>query len=94
MSQYLQVSLAFLLLGALLLSAPLQAAGLRAELVDSQGQPLANGVLSLRSLAAPAAVSASAIMDQRLQQFAPTVLAVRSGTSVTFPNSDNIRHHV
>ena len=94
MSQYLQVSLAFSLLGALLLSAPLQAASLRAELLDSQGQPLANGVLSLRSLAAPAAVSASAIMDQRLQQFAPTVLAVRSGTSVTFPNSDNIRHHV
>lgn len=94
MSQYLQLPLVFSLLGALLLSASLQAASLQAELLDSQGQPLANAVLSLRSLADPAAVPATAIMDQRLQQFAPTVLAVRSGTSVTFPNSDNIRHHV
>lgn len=82
----------------LLLSAPLHAASLQAELVDNQGQPLANAVLSLRSavapVVAPVVVPATAVMDQRSQQFAPTVLAVRSGTSVAFPNSDNIRHHV
>ena len=90
MSKHLHPLFAFSLLGMLLLSAPLHAASLQAELVDSQGQPLANAVLSLRSEVAPA----TAIMDQRSQQFAPTVLAVRSGTSVSFPNSDNIRHHV
>lgn len=78
----------------LLLSAPLHAASLQAELVDNQGQPLANAVLSLRSTVAPVVAPATAVMDQRSQQFAPTVLAVRSGTSVAFPNSDNIRHHV
>jgi hypothetical protein len=33
-------------------------------------------------------------MDQRDQQFAPHVLAVQRGTAVSFPNSDQIRHHV
>src|SRR3989338_522709 len=50
------------LLGMLLFSTTLSAASLQAELVDSEGQPLANAVLS--------------------------------GTAVSFPNSDNIRHHV
>lgn len=75
-------------------SATLSAASLQAELVDSQGQPLANAVLTLQGpLDAPAAPR-PAVMDQRERQFAPRVLAVRSGTAVAFPNSDNIRHHV
>ncbi|MFP6801018.1 MAG: methylamine utilization protein [Pseudomonas sp.] len=94
MSKHLHPLFAFSLLGMLLLSTPLHAASLQAELVDSQGQPLANAVLSLHSEVAPVVAPATAIMDQRSQQFAPTVLAVRSGTSVSFPNSDNIRHHV
>lgn len=83
-----------LLFAFLLLGTPLHAASLHAELVDDQGQPLANAVLSLHSAVAPVPAPATAVMDQRSQQFAPTVLAVRSGTSVAFPNSDNIRHHV
>ncbi|MDF3196383.1 methylamine utilization protein [Pseudomonas sp. 1928-m] len=94
MSKHLHPSFTFSLLGILLLSTPLHAASLQAELVDSQGQPLANAVLSLRSEVAPVVAPATAVMDQRSQQFAPNVLAVRSGTSVSFPNSDNIRHHV
>ena len=81
---------------ALLLSCialPAGAAGLAAELVDGQGQPLANAVLSLKGVGASAR-NEPAIMDQRDKQFMPTVLAVRSGTSVKFPNSDDIRHHV
>lgn len=93
MSKYLHLPFALSLLG-LLLSTPLHAASLYADVVDSQGQPLANAVLSLRSSAGPVVAPAAAIMDQRAQQFAPNVLAVRSGTSVLFPNSDNIRHHV
>ena len=33
-------------------------------------------------------------MDQRGSQFVPHVLPVQAGTSVTFPNSDQIRHQV
>jgi plastocyanin len=79
---------------ALFLAAPLQAANLQAEVVDSQGRPLANAVVSLRNEALAASAPASAVIDQRAQQFAPSVLAVRVGTAVSFPNSDNIRHHV
>ena len=80
-----------LLLGCFAL--PVGASGLAAELVDGQGQPLANAVLSLKGVGA-SAHNEPAIMDQRDKQFMPTVLAVRSGTSVKFPNSDDIRHHV
>lgn len=82
------------LLGMLLFSTTLSAASLQAELVDSEGQPLANAVLTLRSEVAPVVAPAASVMDQISQQFAPNVLAVRSGTAVSFPNSDNIRHHV
>jgi len=45
--------------------------------------------------AAPAAKTpGTAIMDQREKQFMPHVLAVRAGTLVEFPNSDQVRHHV
>ena len=94
MSKHLHQSLLLSLLSLLLSSAPLQAASLQAELLDERGQALANAVLTLRSSSASAAGPLTAIMDQRAQQFAPNVLAVRSGTSVEFPNSDNIRHHV
>lgn len=95
MTQLLPRSVVCSLLSYLLLfSAPSGAASLQAELLDSQGQPLANAVLSLHGPAGPAPASELALMDQRAQQFAPNVLVVRSGTAVSFPNSDNIRHHV
>ena len=83
-----------LLLAGLLLVSSAQAARLDAQIVDAQGHPLANAVLTLRGPSNPTAAPLRATMDQRSQQFAPTVLAVRSGTAVVFPNSDNIRHHV
>ena len=35
-----------------------------------------------------------AVMDQRNERFVPHVLAVTTGTTVTFPNSDRIYHNV
>ena len=34
------------------------------------------------------------IMDQVDKQFVPLLLAIRVGDQLSFPNSDNIRHHV
>jgi plastocyanin len=83
------------LLGMLCSISPaLWAASLHAELVDARGQPLAGAVLTLRGLLGAEAERAPALMDQQAKQFVPNVLAVRSGTRVAFPNSDNIRHHV
>ncbi len=33
-------------------------------------------------------------MDQQGHQFVPHLLVVQAGTEVTFPNSDNVSHHV
>jgi plastocyanin len=44
--------------------------------------------------ATPSAGHASAIIDQINKKFVPRVSIVRTGTAVTFPNSDNIRHQV
>ncbi|ERH54165.1 methylamine utilization protein [Pseudomonas chengduensis] len=86
--------LPLVLFAALVLPGLAHAAALQAELVDAAGQPLADAVISLRGpLHAPQA-SPPARMDQRNKQFQPHVLAVRTGTSVSFPNSDDIRHQV
>lgn len=74
--------------------AAVQAASLQGELVDSKGAPLANTVITLQGPAVGAAAPGKAVVDQREMRFVPSVLAVRSGTAVTFPNSDDIRHHV
>lgn len=37
---------------------------------------------------------ATAVMNQINRQFAPHVLVVKTGTLVSFPNADNIQHHV
>ncbi len=36
----------------------------------------------------------TAVMDQKNRMFIPHVLPIQTGTSVRFPNSDDIRHHV
>ena len=39
-------------------------------------------------------VSARQVMDQRNETFVPHVLAIRTGTTVEFPNSDRVYHNV
>ena len=91
--------------GMLLLAAgaggPARAGIAEVRLLDAEGAPVEDAVVSLfpaEGAAAPAAPAPAAppeaSMDQRDQQFAPHVLAVQRGTAVRFPNSDQIRHHV
>lgn len=42
----------------------------------------------------PAAAPRPAVMDQINKEFVPFVIPVQLGAPVTFPNKDNIRHHV
>jgi plastocyanin len=44
--------------------------------------------------ATPAASHDAAIIDQVNKRFVPHVTVVRTGTTITFPNSDHIRHQV
>jgi plastocyanin len=69
--------------------------GVDATVKDEAGRPLADAVVFLASTtpASPPRVPA-AVMDQQDKTFVPHVLPVAVGTPVTFPNRDNIRHHV
>lgn len=81
----------FLMLCAV--AAPSQAQPLNVRVLDAQGQPVAGAVLSLEGHV-PAQPADTAIMDQVDKQFIPAVLAVSTGTAVSFPNRDDIRHQV
>lgn len=81
----------------LLSLASLAHGSLQVAVVDTRGQPLAGTVVFLNALG-PTATSGnmpeSATMDQVKRQFSPHILVVSKGTSVAFPNSDSIKHHV
>lgn len=83
------------LLGWLVCSSAV-AATVQVDVSDAEGRPLSDAVVFLdspeaRKLARPLA---DAEMVQEGRQFVPAVLVVPTGTSVTFPNRDKVRHHV
>lgn len=69
--------------------------GVRVTVVDRQGEPVPNVAVYING-AGPehAPVGTSATMDQVDLRFVPHLLVVQSGTSVDFPNSDTVAHHV
>lgn len=71
-----------------------EAASLQGDVVDAKGAALGNAVVTLQGPTAGAAAPGKAVMDQQDMRFVPSVLAVRTGTAVTFPNRDDIRHQI
>lgn len=72
------------------------AAQLAVTVLDRAGQGVAGVVIIAepdRKVGA-APPTAPVVMDQRHMQFVPEILVIRTGTSVDFPNSDQIRHQV
>jgi plastocyanin len=67
-----------------------------AIVTDDKGKPIGDAVVSLTVVGAPAPAPArtTLIMDQQNKEFVPYVLPIYVGTPVSFPNRDNIRHHV
>ena len=65
--------------------------------VDRDGQAVADvAVFAMKSGGRnqlPAS-TASAVMEQIDKQFVPHLLVIQAGTSVEFPNSDSVAHHV
>lgn len=87
--------LSFTTLLALVNAAPVRSAPeLSLAFYDQQGQPLADVVVSVSGIPVTQTAPPVAVMDQVNKQFRPSVLVVQKGQSVSFPNSDNIRHHV
>ena len=81
-------SLAALLQGAI-------AAPLAVTVTDTAGKPVEGAVVTVTVAGAPAATrAASAQIAQEGRQFVPQVTVAQTGTAITFPNKDTVRHHV
>lgn len=84
---------------ALALSATLStahAADLEVDVRDLTGKALQDAVVWIEPVAggSPATQAPKAKIDQVNKEFVPLVSIVQTGTEVSFPNSDNIRHSI
>ena len=86
------------LLLAVLLLVPTAAGAtqLGVRVVDGNGRPVSDAVVTLRPIgrAAPAPRPGTLIVAQRNLAFRPFVSVVAVGSTVVFPNFDATRHHV
>ena len=63
--------------------------------LDPEGNPVPEvAVYAVQEASTSRAAPGTAIMDQRDTRFVPHILVVQKGTSVEFPNSDVVAHHV
>ena len=72
------------------------AATLQVDVAEASGKALPEAVVFLESASAKAVSKPLQNIEigQQARQFTPQVNVVTAGTSVTFPNRDNVRHHV
>ena len=89
---YSRLSLGALLLGAATLA---PAATLEAMVADEAGQPMADAVVvAVPRFAHRAPPPRPEIVEQVGKEFVPRINVVLAGTAVSFPNRDEVKHHV
>jgi len=85
----------FILLGVWILCGQAEAGSVVVTVKDGKGALVSDAVVYAKSNNPVASLEKKqAVIDQRDQQFVPYVTAIQVGTSLIFPNSDNIRHDV
>lgn len=67
---------------------------LSVDVLDTAGTPIENAVVYAEPENKVPTVKATAVIDQRGKQFNPLVSIVQTGTEISFPNLDSVRHHV
>lgn len=67
---------------------------LTVDVLDATGAPIENAVVYAEPEIKAPPSEATASIEQRGRQFNPLVSAVQTGTAITFPNFDSVRHHV
>src|SRR5688572_25443141 len=72
----------------------LAAASLVVEVRDERGAPVTDAVVYAVPEGKVPPPSRRGVVDQKNRMFVPHVMAVQTGTAVSFPNSDNVRHQV
>jgi hypothetical protein len=87
---------AFFAIALSLNPAPSRAATLDVQVVDGTGAALADAIVTAvpSSGKLPGKPPNPAIIDQIKRHYVPLVSVIQTGTSVTFPNKDNIEHDV
>lgn len=75
-------------------TAQIHAGELTLDVLDAAGAPIENAVVYAEPEAKGSLPIAPAMIEQRGKQFNPLVSVVQTGTDVTFPNFDSVRHHV
>jgi plastocyanin len=91
--------LAWVACGGIVAARSVCAATIELSVLDREGRGIPDVVAVALLRDAPAAVTAAsapapAVMDQVERRFVPYILVVQTGTSVAFPNSDNVAHQV
>ncbi|OQW68259.1 MAG: methylamine utilization protein [Proteobacteria bacterium ST_bin12] len=76
------------------ISLNIQAAELTVDVIDMTGLPVENAVVYAEPDNPVAMPEASATIEQRGKQFNPLVSVIQTGSDITFPNFDSVRHHV
>jgi len=82
---------------SLLIVMPTSGADITGRVVGQNGEGVAQAVVFVQALPSGTTVLTppqSAVMDQIHQEFVPPVLPIAVGTGVSFPNHDQIHHHV
>jgi plastocyanin len=95
----MQIRIVIVLIGALWVSASAAAGpSISGRVTGADGKGIADAVVFIQSPDngphAPPGVNPMATMDQVEKTFVPGLLPIVVGTSVRFPNHDQIRHHV
>ena len=74
----------------------IHAAALVVNVNDAAGKPLIDAIAMLEPVgaAAPVKPMPDVEISQQNRQFHPSVTLITTGTRVTFPNFDTVRHHV
>jgi plastocyanin len=88
---------AFITVSSLVLACRALAMDVHAIVKDDAGKPVKDAVVYVVNPDNKAPVPRNmrnAVMDQQDEEFVPYVLPIQVGTTVLFPNKDNIRHHV
>lgn len=75
---------------------PALAAPVNVSVLDANGSSLADAVVAIEVAGGKpnASPGTQAEMGQRSRAFVPTLLVVQTGTAVSFPNFDTVRHHI
>jgi plastocyanin len=94
---YMKTAPAFFAAIVLLFAGDSRAMSVNAVVKDDAGMPVGDAVVYATPLDSDAPAPRNpreAVMDQRNKEFVPYVLPIQTGTTVIFPNKDDIRHHV